>query len=195
MENCRPLVEVLAEVPDFRQNQGKRHTLAAILCLACAAILCGYRSYGAIAEWGQHYGTELALALGFKNGKTPCSGTLHTIFRHLDKEAFEVKVGQWAECVLQKCVPPRTLQSIAIDGKSLRSSKKQGAKDVHLLSAVSHGLGLTLGEQAVDDKTNEIGAVQQLLHLLLLEGRVVTMDALLTQKEIAKTILEKGGTT
>jgi hypothetical protein len=195
MQDCRPLVEVLAEVPDFRQNQGKRHTLAAILCLACAAILCGYRSYGAIAEWGQHYGTELALALGFKNGKTPCSGTLHTIFRHLDKDAFEVKVGQWAECVLQKCVPPRTLQGIAIDGKTLRSSKKQGAKDVHLLSAVSHGLGLTLGEQAVDDKTNEIGAVQQLLHLLLLEGRVVTMDALLTQKEIAKTILEKGGTT
>ena len=66
---------------------------------------------------------------------------------------------------------------------------------MHLLSAVSHGLGLTLGEQAVDDKTNEIGAVQQLLHLLVLEGRVVTMDALLTQKEIAKTILEKGGTT
>jgi hypothetical protein len=195
MENCRPLVEVLAEVPDFRQNQGKRHTLAAILCLACAAILCGYRSYGAIAEWGQHYGTQLALALGFKNGKTPCAGTLHTIFRHLDKEAFEAKVGQWAECVLQQTTASGTLQGIAIDGKTLRSSKKQGAKDVHLLSAVSHGLGLTLGEQAVDDKTNEIGAVQQLLHLLLLEGRVVTMDALLTQKEIAKTILEKGGTT
>jgi hypothetical protein len=195
MEHCRPLVEVLAEVPDFRQNQGKRHTLAAILCLACAAILCGYRSYGAIAEWGQHYGTELALALGFKNGKTPCAGTLHTIFRHLDKEAFERKVGQWAECVLRQSVAPETLQGVAIDGKTLRSSKKQGAKDVHLLSAVSHGLGLTLGEQAVDDKTNEIGAVQQLLHLLVLEGRVVTMDALLTQKEIAKSILEKGGTT
>ena len=195
MENCRPLVEVLAEVPDFRQNQGKRHPLSAILCLSCAAILCGYRSYGAIAEWGQHYGTELALALGFKNGKTPCTGTLHTIFRHLDKEAFEAKVGQWAECVLQKTAVSGTLQGIAIDGKTLRSSKKQGAKDVHLLSAVSHGLGLTLGEQAVDAKTNEIGEVQQLLHLLLLEGRVVTMDALLTQKEVAKTILEKGGTT
>lgn len=195
MENCRPLVEVLAEVPDFRQNQGKRHTLAAILCLACAAILCGYRSYGAIAEWGEHYGTQLALALGFKNGKTPCAGTLHTIFRHLDKEAFEAKVGQWAECVLQNAPSSATLQGIAIDGKTLRGSKKQGAKDVHLLSAVSHGLGLTLGEQAVDDKTNEIGAVQHLLHLLVLEGRVVTLDALLTQKEIAKSILEKGGTT
>lgn len=195
MEDCRPLVEVLAEVPDFRQNQGKRHTLAAILSLACAAILCGYRSYGAMAEWGEHYGSELALALGFKQGKTPSVGTLHTIFRHLDKEAFEAKIGEWAECVLQKFSPPGTLQAISIDGKTLRGSKKQGAKDVHLLSAVSHGLGLTLGQQAVDDKSNEIPAAQQLLKMLVLEGRVVTMDALLTQKEIAKTIREKGGTT
>src|SRR5690242_19905793 len=147
MENCRPLVEVLAEVPDFRQNQGKRHPLAAILCLACAAILCGYRSYGAMAEWGEHYGTELALALGFKNGKTPSVGTLHTIFRHLDKEAFEARIGQWAECVLQKSSPPGTLQGISIDGKTLRASKKQGAKDAHVLFAVSHGLGLTLGQK------------------------------------------------
>jgi len=195
METCRPLIEVLAEVPDFRQDQGKRHTLTAILCLACAAILCGYRSYGAMAEWGQHYGTELARALGFKNGKTPCAGTLHTIFRHLDKEAFEARIGKWAESVLQKSLPPGTLQGIGIDGKTLRGSKKQGAKDAHVLSAVSHGLGLTLGQQAVDDKTNEITAVQDLLLLLILEGRVVTMDALLTQKEIAATILEKGGTT
>jgi hypothetical protein len=195
MEECRPLIEVLAEVPDFRQNQGKRHSLASILCLACAAILCGYRSYGAMAEWGQHYGTELALTLGFKDGKTPCVGTLHTIFRRLDKQAFDRQIGQWAECVLKKSSTSGTLQGVAIDGKTLRGSKKQGAMDVHLLSAVSHGLGLTLGQQAVDDKTNEITAIQQLLHLLLLEGRVVTMDALLTQKEIATTILEKGGTT
>ena len=195
MELCRPLVEVLAEVPDFRQDQGKRHPLTAILCLACAAILCGYRSYGAMAEWGQHYGTDLALALGFKDGKTPCAATLHTIFRHLDKEAFEARIGKWAESVLQKSSPPGTLQGIGIDGKTLRGSKKQGAKDAHVLSAVSHGLGLTLGQQAVEDKTNEIPATQQLLHMLILEGRVVTMDALLTQKEIAATILEKGGTT
>jgi len=186
---------VLAEVPDFRQDQGKRHSLAAILSLACAAILCGYRSYGAMAEWGEHYGTELALALGFKQGKTPSVGTLHTIFRHLDKEAFEAKIGEWAECVLQKSSPPATLQALSIDGKTLRGSKKQGAKDVHLLSAVSHGLGLTLGQQAVDDKSNEIPAAKELLLRLVLEGRVVTMDALLTQKEIAKTIREKGGTT
>jgi DDE_Tnp_1-associated len=79
---CRPLIEVLAEVPDFRQVGGKRHALPALLGVACAAMLCGYRSYGhrrygAIAPWGRNYGVELAQALGFKNGKTPCAATFY----------------------------------------------------------------------------------------------------------------------
>jgi hypothetical protein len=87
-----PLVEVFVEISDFRQNQGKRYALSAILALACAAMLCGYRSYSAIAEWGRNYGESLAVALGFKHGKTPCAATLHTIFRHFDVEQFEVKL-------------------------------------------------------------------------------------------------------
>ena len=57
---CRPLVEVLSEVNDFRKSQGRRHSLGAVLALACAATLCGYKSYGAMADWGNNYGKELA---------------------------------------------------------------------------------------------------------------------------------------
>lgn len=192
---CRPLVEVFAEVPDFRKSRGKRHSLAAILTLACAAMLCGYKSYGAIAEWGNLYGGELAQKLGFKAGKTPSVGTLHTVFRNLDKKAFEACLGTWAECALQKTTAKTPLQGIAIDGKTLRGSHKQGACDTHLLSAVSHGLGLTLYQHAVDDKTNEITAIEEVLSHLILEGRVITVDALLTQKSIAASIRQKGGTT
>ena len=86
----RPLIEVLSEIPDFRKARGKRHALAAILALACCAILCGYRSYGAMAEWGRNYGWRLVQALGFRH-KPPCAATFYTVFGHLDCQTFEAK--------------------------------------------------------------------------------------------------------
>ena len=148
-----------------------------------------------MADWGRNYGKELAQALGFPRGKTPSVGTLHTIFRNLDKQDFEAKLSAWAECVLRQSPQKAKPTAVALDGKTLRGSQGQGACDVHLLSAVSHGLGLTLFQAAVSDKTNEIGAVQEVLKSLVLEGRVVTMDALLTQRQIAETIVGKGGTS
>jgi hypothetical protein len=59
---ARPLLEVLAEIPDFRKHQGKRHPLVAILALACRAMRCGYRRYTAMAEWGRHDGAHLVRA-------------------------------------------------------------------------------------------------------------------------------------
>jgi hypothetical protein len=190
---CPALIDVLATVPDFRRPQGQRHPLRAILGLAVAATLCGYRSYGAIAEWGHLYGDDLARALGFTRPKTPCVGTFHTVFRHLDREAFEAALTHWAEQCLAALPPGQgQLEPMALDGKSLRGSRKQGAINVHLLSVLSQRLGLTLAQQAVDDKTNEIPAAQELLAGLVLEGRVLTMDALLCQREIARTIRQKG---
>lgn len=186
------LIDLFSAIPDFRQAQGKRYSLQAILSLATAAMLCGYRSYSAIALWGRNYGHELALALGFIDGKTPCAATFHTVFCHLDIRALETQLGLWAEALLA-ALPPTALEAIAIDGKTLRGSLKQGAADVHLLSAVSHRLGLTLAQVAVPDKTNEIGAVNELLAGLILEGRVMTMDALLTQHKLAEAILAQRG--
>jgi hypothetical protein len=194
-----PLLEFLSGVPDFRSSQGRRHPLAAILSMACAAILCGYRTYPAIAEWGRLYGRDLARALGFTHEKTPCAATLHGIFRGLDRELLESRLSEWAERVtaaLPALEGEAAVQdAVAIDGKTLRGSRRQQAPGVHLLSAVSHRLGITLGQVSVDDKTNEITAVLELLQGLVLEGRVVTVDALLTQKEVARTVLQKGGTT
>jgi predicted transposase YbfD/YdcC len=190
----QPLIEVFAEMPDFRRRQGQRHALPAILSLACCAMLCGYRSYSAIAEWGRNYGTGIAHALGFTHN-TPCAATLHTIFRRMDRDALETKLGDWAERVVANTPPAPSASeaAVAIDGKTLRGSRKQGAPGVHLLSALSHHLGLTLAQQAVDAKTNEITQVETVLRQLVLKDRVITMDALLTQRHVAQTIVDEGG--
>lgn len=166
--------------------------------MACAAMLCGYRGYVAMAEWGRNYGPELAQALGFTRDKTPCAGTLHTVLRNLDRQELEAKLGAWAESVMGASPTlgddaEEERDGVAIDGKTLRGSRKQGAPGAHLLSALSHRLGLTLGQCSVDDKTNEITAISEILRSLVLEGRVFTMDALHTQRDTARTIVEGNG--
>jgi predicted transposase YbfD/YdcC len=189
----RPLIEVLAEMPDFRSKQGQRHPLAAILALVCSALLCGYRSYTAMAEWGRNYGARLTHALGFTR-QPPCAAPLHAVLKGVDREALEAHLGTWAEGLLAATPAPQdAAEGIAVDGKTLRGSQKQGVPGAHLLSALGHRLGLTLAQQAVADKTNEIPVTLDLLRQLVLEGRVVTMDALLTQRPIAQQIVAAGG--
>ena len=193
---CPPLMEALAQIEDPRRARGKRHPLPAILALAVAATLCGAHGYGAMAEWGRNHGEAFARALGFTRTKTPCAGALHYLFQRLDRRALERALAGWAEAVLTAYPPPKgSLEALAIDGKTLRGSHQQGALDVHLLSVLSHRLGLTLYQQAVADKTNEIGALPEVLTALLLEGRVLTGDAMLCQREIAEQIVARGGTT
>jgi predicted transposase YbfD/YdcC len=189
----RPLIEVLAEMPDLRSRRGKRHPLSAILAMACCAMLCGYRSYSALAEWGRNYGTGIAQALGFTHN-TPCAATLHTIFRQVDRDDLEARLGTWAESVVVSTPAASAGEvAVALDGKTLRGSQKQGAPGVHRLSALSHHVGLTLTQQAVDAKTNEITQVETVLRQLVLKDRVVTMDALLTQRHVAQAIVDEGG--
>jgi DDE family transposase len=132
------LVDYLAQIKDFRQSSGKRFTLVAILSLAVAAMLCGFKSYSAIAQWGRIYGRLLAEALGFKDGKTPCAATFFNIFSRLDKQDVEEQLGAWAESLQNLSQADEYCEAASIDGKTLRGSKKQGAPAAHLLSAVGH---------------------------------------------------------
>ena len=187
----RHFLDILAEVPDSRNNRGKRHPLSAILGLAVIAMMCGCRSYAAIAEWGHTYHTDLPKALGFTRTKTPCASTLHYVFKDLDAAALENRLTQWALTHLENLPPETNTQAIAIDGKTLCGSKQQGATITHLLSIVSHQLGITLTQQPVDVKTNEIPIATQILQALDVSGKIITTDALLTQKDFCKTLCEK----
>jgi predicted transposase YbfD/YdcC len=188
------LVEYLEQIPEYRQARGKRHPLLALLLLVCVATLCGAQGQRAIADWGRFCGPAWLRRLGFTRPRGPSQPTLSRLFQRIPHRTVEAVLGRWAEQVLRNCpAEAGALEGIALDGKALRGSQRQGAADAHLLAAFSHRLGVVLGQLGVPDKTNEIGAAGECLLALMLEGRVVTADALLTQREIARTILASGG--
>lgn len=189
----KPLRHVLAEMVDPRAEQGQRHKFMDILMLVCAAMLCGYDNPNQIAIWGQSLEPEFLKELGFKRGVAIAKSQLYAVLSQIEVAHLERLLGAWVESVLHELDPDNPLPAVAIDGKTLRGSKKLGAALSHLLSAVSHGPGLTLYQVGVDSKTNEIPLVQELLKGLLIEGRVFTMDALLTQRQIAQTIIDHKG--
>ena len=104
-------------IPDPRKAKGKRHPLSAILGLAVLAIMCGYRSYSSIAEWGRTYSPALVKALGFTHAKTPCAATLHNLFKRLNITQLEALLTQWTTETLQSLPQATERLALAIDGK------------------------------------------------------------------------------
>jgi len=193
-QRVRPLIEALRAVPEARKRRGIRHPQAALLALACAAMLCGRSSYGQIAAWGRSYGrSQRAVldALGFTHPILPCEVTFYHLFRKLDVTAFERVLADWASPILT-ATGSGAPEGVAVDGKWLRGSAKRGTAGAHLLAAVSHRLQQTVGQLAITDG-DEVGACRRLLAALLLEGRVLTMDALFTQRDLAQSVVERGG--
>lgn len=191
-----PLLPYLQSVPDPRQASGRRHPLAAILALSCAAMLAGCDSLLAIAEWGRdpYAGAPLAQRLGFTRAQTPCVATLHRVFRRLEVAAFERAVSAWAAAAAAAMAASGAREAIALDGKTLRGSRQPTVPAVQLLGALGHHLGLVLAEVPIAAETDEVGALPALLADLVLAGRVVTVDAAFTERPVAAAILAQGGT-
>lgn len=185
------LVDMLAEVPDPRNKKGQRHPLPAVLALTVVGLLCGQRSYTAIAKWARLH-PKLREALGFTMNQTPAASTLHYLFRRLDITAVEKVLTQWTTQTLASLdIATSDLKGLAIDGKTLGNSHIQDARRTHLLAAFLHDLGIPMAECAVSEKTNEIPVSIELLKTFDVTGLVITTDALLTQRKFCQHILER----
>jgi hypothetical protein len=196
--SAKTLLSFLASIPDPRSRHGRRHPLSAILALVCCAIMCGAKSYAAIAQWGQDQDIALMHQLGFTR-KPPTMGGIRKVLLALNAKAFEGVLTQWAESLLggptsTELVP---LEAFAIDGKTARGSFDGLEKAVHLLSLVAHKSGLTLAQTPVpnggENKTNEHKTALRLLQDIVLKGRLVTGDAMFCQRDLSQLILDRDG--
>ena len=192
------LLSFLATVPDPRSRRGRRHPLTAILGLVCCAIMCGAKSYAAIAQWGHDQDIALMHQLGFTR-KPPKLGGIRKVLIALSPDSFEHALTRWAESVLDRATatPLTPLEAFAVDGKTARGSFDGLEKAVHLLSLVAHGSGLTLAQTPVaqggQDKTNEHKTALRLLQDIVLYGRLVTGDAIFCQRDLSQQVLDDGG--
>ena len=187
------LIDMLAEVFDPRNKKGKRHPLKSILGLLVVGFMCGHKGYTSIATWARSQ-IALAKALGFTHEKTPCAATLHNVLKILDVEVVEKVLTQWVNKVVESRPDLKgCLDAVAIDGKTMRASQKSGAITSHLLSVVSQELGITLTQIGVCDKTNEIPISIEILDAIDVSNKVITTDALLTQKPFCQAIINAGG--
>ena len=190
------LAAALAAVPDPRHPLGWRPDrsplpLVGILQVAVAAMLCGARSLYAVAQWGRERVADdpAALApLGLPPGRSPAVATLHRVFKALDAAAFERALGEW---LAASGVAPD--DALALDGKTLRGIHGDAVPGAHLVAAFAHRAGAVLGQAPSPGKGQELAAVELVLGQVPLAGRLVTGDALLTQRDVCDQIVAGEG--
>jgi predicted transposase YbfD/YdcC len=198
------LYEALQGLPDPRRGQGKRYELALLLCLLLLAKLAGQTSLSGATEWIRHRAGSIAQAFGLHRRQMPCQMTYCRILACLDVKLLDEVLAaffiRWE--AVQRCASePSRLQTsqghrahaqLAIDGKTVRATSKQ-AHPVHLLSCYDVTTGAVLWQCNVGEKQNEISALKPLLTPALVSGRIVTLDAMHTQRELCAQVHRWGG--
>jgi len=196
MENLRlgSLVDHFALLSDPRIDRTKRHLLLDIVVIAVGAVIGGADTCVDLAEYGRAKYEWLKRFLPLPHG-IPSHDTFAWVFARLNPDAFRTCFLAWLEGVREQTGGLLGGQCIAIDGKTSRHSfdRALGRSPLHLISAWATETGLVLGQVALEEKSNEITAIPELLAVLELAGCIVTIDAIGTQQEIAKTIVEAGG--
>lgn len=184
------LLTYFSDLPDPRVLGRTDHDLFDIVTLALCAVMSGAEGWDDIEAWGRERETWLKRYLRLRNG-IPGHDTIRRVFEALSPEVLEARFVQW----MQSLCPNLTERVIAIDGKALRGSARyrQGLRSLHMVSAYAAEYGLTLGQRACAQKSNEITAIAELLPTLALEGAVVSIDAQGCQTAIAEQIIANGG--
>jgi predicted transposase YbfD/YdcC len=175
------------DLPDPRQPGKVIYPLDEVLLLCLLAVLAGAESFVDIARFGEKKIDILRRFRSFRDG-TPSHDQLGDIFATLDAGKFQRCFVSWVASLTGAAA-----DVIAVDGKTVRRSyQKKGAKaPIHMVSAFAARQRLVLGQVKVAEKSNEIVAIPALLDMLVIEGAIVSIDAMGCQRHIAEQIVEK----
>lgn len=176
------------EDPRIKNNHNKRHSLADMLVLTILAVICGAESWVDVEEFGDCKEVWLKTFLKLPHG-IPSHDTIGNLFARLSPEVLQESFLAW----IYSLVEISNGEIVAIDGKTLRHSydNAKGHKAIHMISAWACNNKLILGQLKTNEKSNEITAIPELLKMLDVKGCTVTIDAMGTQKEIAKLIIQQ----
>ena len=185
------LLAMLAEIPDPRGRKGRRHPLAAMLAATICAFLTGARGYKAIAQWVRLQQPETWHWLGFQR-KPPCATTFRELYLVLPPEVLEEVLARW---VVELIGQPEEgdLQAAALDGKTLCKTLEVHGRSMHLLSLLDHRTSIVLAQTEMDRSTNEHKAALTFLKTMVLQGRLITADAMFCQRDLCRQITDSGG--
>lgn len=185
----RSLMDHFSAVADPREGWRVLYPLRELLLLVLSATLAGMEDFVEIKLWGEQRLDFLRRFYPYERG-VPSHDVLNDLINALDPEMFKTCFSAWIED-LREAEP----DLIAIDGKTSRRShdRSKGRTPLHMVSAWASRQRLVLGQEAVEEKSNEIIAIPLLLERLELTGALVTIDAMGTQVKIAETIVRRGG--
>jgi len=182
----RVLLDHLGTIKDTRQSWKVAYPLREVLFLVVCGTIASGDDYDDIVDWGEAHLSFLRGFSEFHYG-IPCADWLRTVMNRINPELFAACFSAW----VAECWPDKP-DLVAIDGKTSRRShnRKIGQKPLHLVSAFATASQLVLGQEAVDEKSNEITAIPALLERLDLEGSLVSIDAMGCNPNIAQSILD-----
>ena len=186
----RSIVNHFESLPDPRHTCNRRHLLVDVISIAVCGVIVGCSGPSAIERWARAKKEWLKEVLALPNG-IPSRDCIRRILCALKPEAFQTCFQSWMASLLSEDQD----KTVAIDGKALRRShdRTAGLGPLHMVSAWASEDGLSLGQVATEEKSNEITAIPALIDRIDVKGAIVTIDAMGCQKEIAKRIVDAKG--
>jgi predicted transposase YbfD/YdcC len=181
------------ELKDPRSTVNRRHPLVSVVVIALMAVLAGAGGPTAIAKWAALKEEFLLEALDLPNG-IPCKDVFRRVLVQIKPNAFQACFANWLQSLRATAAEATgvTQPVLAVDGKTARRShdRGKGLGALHSVSVWASEFGLSLGQVACAEKSNEITAIPEVLKLVDIKGAIITIDAMGTQKAIAETIID-----